>query len=358
MVQKNGCVKFVGRGSNCVCSSLKPFGDPAVLICTGFSGEFVKQWVGILTTAKLCLQVSLRVSFAHGLRKFNNQSQVLTHLTQVLSQIWAMFGWNWNVFKNVLKYTIVGQEVFSWEQRASKGQVSRIRIARFFAMFARFFKIAQGFCLGKTIWHVLLSFFQRCQVFSQGFHHLPHFCRDLLLFGIILYLCVSFHGSTIRDPTVLTSVCTLQTRLICFSLESEAAFGRLRMLTKRILQFRRSLSFGKQAVVTVPAPLQHLRILELCCSSRPKPEQPAATVNNNEHTETHCKSKKRLLLYLDHLGSLIYLVSPDTDFPTVSWRPGRWILLQNMQGEWVDKSLVLQCRIGIPAIPTLPGSIL
>ena len=43
MVQKNGCVKFVGRGSNCVCSSLKPFGDPAVLICTGFSGEFVKQ---------------------------------------------------------------------------------------------------------------------------------------------------------------------------------------------------------------------------------------------------------------------------------------------------------------------------
>ena len=159
----------------------------------------------------------------------------------------------------------------------------------------------KGFCLGKTIWHVLLSFFPTLSSFSQGVHHLPHVCRGLLLFRIILYLCVSFHGSTIRDPTVLTSVCTLQTRFICFSLESEAAFGRLGMLTKRILQFRRSLSFGKQAVVTVPAPLQHLRILELCCSSRPKPEQPAATVNNNEHTETHWKSKKRLLLSV--LGS-------------------------------------------------------
>jgi hypothetical protein len=186
---------------------LKPFGDPAVLICTGFlvnsSNNESESWQRpslcesdqVLFRTTLCLQVSLRVSFAHGLRKFTNQSQVLTHLTQVFS--FTNLGHVWMKLKCIEIHNCWPRSL----QLGAKGQVSTIRIARFFAMFARFFKIAQGFCLGKTIWHVLLSFFQRCQVFSQGFHHLPHFCRDLLLFTVgLFYICVS-HFTDLQSET-------------------------------------------------------------------------------------------------------------------------------------------------------------
>lgn len=183
-----------------------------MLICTGFlvnsSNNESESWQRpslcesdqVLFRTTLCLQVSLRVSFAHGLRKFTNQSQVLTHLTQVFS--FTNLGHVWMKLKCIEIHNCWPRSL----QLGAKGQVSTIRIARFFAMFARFFKIAQGFCLGKTIWHVLLSFFPTLSSFFPRFSSFATFLQRFAFIysRIILYLCVSFHGSTIRDPTVLT----------------------------------------------------------------------------------------------------------------------------------------------------------
>ena len=161
-----------------------------------FSGEFVKQWVGILTMAKsLWIRPSsvsnnvVSAMFVLGCYSlmFKEVHQPVTSLdTLDTSSFLHKFGPHLDEIEIYrLKYAIAGQEVFSWEQRAKfrRQALPDSDVSQFLQGFSKMRKVFLAKQVGMLF--LVVSTVSDFSIFSQGCHNLPHYAKFVQRFDLI-----------------------------------------------------------------------------------------------------------------------------------------------------------------------------